>query len=826
MRSPWRLIPFFLFAVTMGADRAAGQSLSPVELSKRGKEATALIEVRARTGHAAFCVHPAGLFVTSEQALRQRGDGDPVTLVLHPGLKTQKVHKARIVRRDAEANLALLQVERVRDLPVLPLGVADDLAELMELVAFGFPVGESQAEGEYPSLNVRTARISSLRRKAGELVRVRLDVELDAGFAGGAVLDPKGRVAGVVVGADVLPANVLARFLARPEVQFTPPAVTAANRRTPVPFEVRAVSPLPAASPADVELTLRGEDGKDRTTKLKGKDGVYRAEVIPDPATPGAERVRAALTFPEGSVTAALNDQGFQVGGKAIRLRDVGSIRFGKSASVSLHDGKTLIGKLEGLDAVEFLLDGKLTRVLLAQALELRCEPAAEARPVTYIVVVRQEGKEVTRLTGRLDSSAGSVARPDKPPVVGIKSAPLDKDEVTRMLPSPVADLCVGGGGRFLILHLPKVNKLAIFDASAGQIVKYLPVAEDGVKIAAGQDKLFVAMPTAGLLQRWSLATFEREVVVPSPVPGQVRALAMGAASREPLVIGIGPPGGGTRLAFLDPITFKEGEYRLAENTNLGFDEAAGRLRASADSSVLTGHGALVRHGKTYRAVPVQPGAVSSADGRTLFTTGQLFTSEGKPIGQRVGGHGNMVWYVPAVQGPYYLSLNQVANSLRLDLHMTGDSRPLVPLPPLPAATGLTEWSRGVPPFDRHVFLIPEAELLVILAGTNDRLILQRFNLEKLLARSEVDYLFVTSQPPLQSRPGAVYSYAVAIKSKKGGVKVKLEAGPKGMAVSPAGRLTWPVPSGFEEKEVTVILSVSDATGQECFHTFAIQVGP
>src|SRR5262249_18257488 len=150
--------------------------------------------------------------------------------------------------------------------------------------------------------------------------------------------------------------------------------------------------------------------------------------------------------------------------------------------------------------------------------------------------------------------------------------------------------------------------------------------------------------------------------------PGQVRALAMGAASRELLVVGLGPPGGGTQLAFLDPITFKASDYRLAENTNLGFDEAAGRLRASADGSVLTGHGALVRYGRTYRAVPVQPGALPGADGRTLFMTGQLFTAEGRPIGPRVGGHGNMVWYVPAVQGPYYLSLNETRSALRLDL--------------------------------------------------------------------------------------------------------------------------------------------------------------
>ena len=58
------------------------------------------------------------------------------------------------------------------------------------------------------------------------------------------------------------------------------------------------------------------------------------------------------------------------------------------------------------------------------------------------------------------------VAAPAKP--VPIKPAPLTDERTILSLPSPVADVVVGGGGRFLILHLPKLRQLAVFDGEPG----------------------------------------------------------------------------------------------------------------------------------------------------------------------------------------------------------------------------------------------------------------------------------------------------------------------------------------------------------------------
>jgi hypothetical protein len=114
--------------------------------------------------------------------------------------------------------------------------------------------------------------------------------------------------------------------------------------------------------------------------------------------------------------------------------------------------------------------------------------------------------------------------------------------------------------------------------------------------------------------------------------------------------------------------------------------------------------------------------------------------------------------------------------------------------------------------------------VLVTIPGTNDRLVLQRFDLEEALDKLGVDYLFVTSTPPTHVKSGSRFEYTVAVKSKKGGVTYRLDSGPDGMSVSPTGVITWNVPADMASGSVSVILSVKDATAQERFHSFPLKI--
>src|SRR5262249_28138741 len=112
---------------------------------------------------------------------------------------------------------------------------------------------------------------------------------------------------------------------------------------------------------------------------------------------------------------------------------------------------------------------------------------------------------------------------PQDPPAI----QPPELSPRTEAVPlgAPAGDVPAGGGGRYVVLHLPRDRKLAVFDVSAAKVVKHLPVAADKVKLAAGRDKLLVALADEGLVQRWSLTTLEREATARLPVRGAVTAL-------------------------------------------------------------------------------------------------------------------------------------------------------------------------------------------------------------------------------------------------------------------------------------------------------------
>src|SRR5262249_15846862 len=127
-------------------------------------------------------------------------------------------------------------------------------------------------------------------------------------------------------------------------------------------------------------------------------------------------------------------------------------------------------------------------------------------------------------------------------------------------------------------------------------------------------------------------------------------------------------------------------------------------------------------------------------------------------------------------------------------------------------------------PLDRRVYLVPQAKALITIPLSADKLVVHRFDLDEALEKSGIDYLLVTSPPQTLPERGGTYSYTPVVKSKKGGVKMKLESGPDGMKLVDGNRLQWVVPADFADREVTVLLSIGDATGQEIFHTYKVQV--
>jgi hypothetical protein len=442
-------------------------------------------------------------------------------------------------------------------------------------------------------------------------------------------------------------------------------------------------------------------------------------------------------------------------------------------------------------------------------------------------------------------------AQPPKPPVnppprlkpptpVDVKPAALPEDKVVKQLPGTIADVAVGGNGRFLILWLPGERKLAVFDVSAANVVKYLPFTED-VKFAAGMDKLLVALPRSRVVQRYSLTTFQREALAPLRTDGELTGLCMGYASAGPLWVqtkggGFGGRGG---ALFLDPSTLQEWKPDWGEKAMPG---DAAYLRASADGRTFGLRNGVGGEPHTCTCVTLRDGraevrtewGVSSSvlvpapDGRLVYSGYAVYNKDLKPVLPNPPPQSFAKPYLPALgHAGYFMRLDYIAwDQLggTLSFFLAGQGKPFATRTSVAGVSNeqiAYGGNRDKLVFDQRVFFIPAAKAIITVPQGNDQLILYRFDPEAELERSGVDYLVVTSRPPLTAKKGQELVYQLAVKSKKGGVKYKLESGPAGMALDGNGRLTWRVPAGTEGD---VLIGVRDQSGQEVFHTFKVEV--
>ena len=737
--------PLFVLALLLiGAPsgRTADEPLTKVQVGKIGKAGTALVESRdqdRQISGSAFCIHPSGLFVTNEHIAQ----GD-LQIVLNPGLKDEKVHKAVVVRSDKILDLALIRVEGVKDLPYLTLGSDEKLTELAELVAIGFPFGSDLTPDRkgYPEVSVNVGSITSLRKKDDMLHRIQLDAVLNPGNSGGPVLDMNGKVVGVVVsgvkGSGVnfaIPVSVLSLFVARPDIQFVPPQLGAANVHKAVPFEARVVSPIKPTAPVTVEVVLKTSTGKERTFPMVASGEKYAASVVPLPSPP-TPTMRLVARFENGTVNATTPDLAFKVGEREVKLSDVKSIKLQPGARVVLHDGKAVEGAVSGLNAVPVRFGEQSLPLDLGKAAEVRFSPDAEADHVWCTLIVRQGDAVLLRQTQKL-AIEGLLAGPAAPPTgPGIQPPAMESDKVVIKFPSTVTDAAVGGGGRYLVLHMPKARKLAIFDVNAGEIVGNIPVEEDGAKFSAGLETVVVVLPLAGTVERWNLKTREREVSVDWPFKGKLKSLTMGSASKGPLLVQFVPPGGlrfgNDSLAFFNVETMKLqiADVKMPLPLNIA-SQFNWHFRASPDGSLfgmwcsgLGSWGTMVvsdTNVTLYHGGSPQSYVVPSTDGRTVYTV----SGQHKPqlrIGDAVGP---AIPVFPARHGDSYMRLSH-SNNYAVTIHSPGKAEPLATLKGLDLAIPDEHQLKNDFTFDKRVHLIPDARVIVLISALGEQITLQR----------------------------------------------------------------------------------------------------
>ncbi len=815
--------------VLIGASSARADKPTKAKIAKIGKAATAFIEVAGRRSGTAFCVHSSGLFVTNEHVVRGK-EKEQIKVVVNASLKTQRVFQANVVRMDKALDLALVRVDSKDPLPSLALGSVDGITELMEVVAFGFPLGAALSPDgkEYPAISVNAGTVSSLRRKKGDIERIQLDVSVTFGSSGGPVLDEKANVIGVIVAGVrgerginmAIPVSHVKGFLSAPDIAFTPPEIA----RVICPadhFQGPSCLIDPRRKEPNVRLILHAGDEKPRAFPMTKHDGVFVATAVPTAAT-GDKRVEISVRLKQGMIAGLVDDFVLTVGGKPVRLSSVRRIEFKTKPLVVLADGKTnLEGEIGGLAAVDIALGNQKVRIDLHPAVQIQVTPPAEIYAVSATVVASVDGKEVGRAEASITVRDATQIGPADPSTVAISPPALADDRVVKRLPAAFDDLCLGGGGRFFIFHLPKLHKLGVFDVNEAKVTHYIDVAENTIAFAAGLDKLVIGLPEKGVLERWSLTTFERELVVAPSFMDKIAMILMGHASNGPVVVN----GIFMDLGTLRPLPINKGERVW---------EAGVRLYPSGDGTVFgtwnnnyspgTASTFVLEGDKVTRYTEGTLGhVIPGPDGNTAFTAQGVLSSHLQRADRDDAKYG---WCLPAVRGSLFLSLQSGAGGKggSATVYVLGQHRPIAKLEQLQHGMTLDGWARGATGPWRNIFFIPQANVIAFLPGSKDQVVLYKFNVDAALEKSGIDYLMVVSQSQSVVKRGSTFHYSIQVKAKRTPVSFKLESGPASMSVSKEGTVTWKVPDSLPEGDQEAILTVRDAGGQEIFHTFKLRV--
>lgn len=300
-------------------------------------------------------------------------------------------------------------------------------------------------------------------------------------------------------------------------------------------------------------------------------------------------------------------------------------------------------------------------------------------------------------------------------------------------LPGRAVDVCVGGGGRYLIFHVPTARKLVVFDTSTLKADRSQAVATDELLFAAGMDKLLVVYPGERVVVRYDLATLKPEGDTILPTPQRPTFAAMGSATAGPLILGGVPAQDNASkmyLTFLDVPTLQQVKIDKAEGEFQVSAAAAAHLRVSANGQTVglwrarllpSGVQIARLEGNTIRGAYKADSAgivVPGPDGQKVYTEKGVYDLKAQPDGPRTT-------MVPAVQGTGHLTITGPAGGKQTVAVWGAGDKPLATFDSLPGFTGeRNPFERDNPnlALDHRLFWVPDAGVLIAVAPTGDKL--------------------------------------------------------------------------------------------------------
>jgi serine protease Do len=389
--------------------QVVAQDLPLDQIAKLGKAATGLVTIKGLGEASAFCVHPDGWFITNNHVIRDVKSGDAITIVMNPSLKTEKTYQASIVRFDRDNDLALLRIDGKVTLPALQLSPSEELIELTEIIAFGFPLGSMVASerNAYPAISINAGKVASLRRVRGNLHLIQVDAVLNPGNSGGPILNRHGKVVGIVVSGirgtginQAIPTEFASLLLQKPDVQLMLPTLTAETVSKPLHFAAKVISLQQGKSKYEVKLNIKAATLPVQTLMMKSEENEYRAQATVLSA-PESEKM-LSLTLMVGTDklnVKASEDAVLKVDGSTYPLTQIQQYEAQPRSILTLTDGSEIIGPLDTKAKFNVTLLGQEQPIDLNKLMSLKVSRKVSKLPVTLSIeaVVMEEGKQIAR---------------------------------------------------------------------------------------------------------------------------------------------------------------------------------------------------------------------------------------------------------------------------------------------------------------------------------------------------------------------------------------------------------------------------------------------
>ena len=816
----------------------------------RVKAATVLIVVKTSMGESngtGFLVSAQGHIVTNRHVVESAGAITELSVVLNSGQEGQKTLKGTRILMQERLDLALIKIEGEGH-PHLPLGNPKDLTETDSLWAFGFPLGNLFKVGDMgPQITVNKGSVTSLRKsKQGTLEGIQTDAQVNEGNSGGPLVSGTGVVYGVITFAIVdsslrfaIPSDAVSRMLAPRVDSFsaTPATLGVGGGKVTLTAKLQEIlTPAESvdgiieggASPVEVKLDRSGTEWT----------GSWTAPALTEDEL---GRIEASLTLKDKSVKVrpikgATFDIKTEFGNLRIPAADLTEIRFGDAGKPDRVDCRA--GTIYGDATADSLSgDGVAAGDIVSARFEVKSGRTYKVRVRMKSAGVEIQGKPVTVAVGVPVPLPASSA----PDFV----AKLDADGVEKRLPGVLESAKLGGGGKYLVLFFRDLNTLGFFDLEQVDFAKHIQLQSSNALFAVGRRKLVVGYPETSRIERWNLETFEKELTVESPFPGSITHLEMGSNSEGPVIVRhlTGKDRNNAVMALLDLDKLKAVDLEPESQRAAHMSGNTLNLRVGASGSHFTwwrngvspsGVGfSRITEGKIeHRYAHDGAGFVTSSDdGTMVFTANGIYNADEVSISGAMNRRrdAEALPALPFQDGPFYVTIPGLNNSpqqqdtqLRGNLCLSSNRQKVLTIDlPLNERLGNQYGQWGELTLDRRLWFFARAKILVAIPLSNDRLICRKLDVDALLDRAGVDYLFVAGQPTSAASPGREWTYAMKVKSRKGGVKIKIESGPQGMTVDADHVFRW-TPS--EPGIVTVILKVSDSSGQEFYHSFKIGV--